>query len=285
MQKYGIMEAELPAREKHGKGVTAMRIIDAHLHLFDPRQYDGCLSSDKLAELFGRLGIEAGIVMGNQPLTPEAYDFPEPFRYCVGIGDFQRTLEPDEDTLDALEEHLSRPRCAGIKIYTGYAPVWPSDGRLRPYYELAQQYGKPVAFHMGMTAGSMGALKYSNPLALDEAAAEFPGVQFVMCHFGNPFLQEAAAVMEKNHNVAADLSGLLDGATDLDRFFRHQEGYVQALRTWMRYVDDDSRFMFGTDYPAADMENYIEFITRLVDEESLEKVLFHNADRIYNLGL
>ena len=46
--------------------------------------------------------------------------------------------------------------------------------------------------------------------ALDEVAADHPDTQFVMCHFGNPFLEAAAAVVEKNPNVAADLSGLLE---------------------------------------------------------------------------
>ena len=57
------------------------------------------------------------------------------------------------------------------------------------------------------------------------------------------------------------------------------------LRTWMDYVEDDTRFMFGTDYPAVDIENYIEFISRLVSNESREKIFFENASRIYRLGL
>ena len=116
-------------------------------------------------------------------------------------------------------------------------------------------------------------------------ASAFPDVQFVLCHFGNPFLADAAAVMEKNHNVAADLSGLLEGFTDLDEYFKRQEGYISELRTWMRYVDDDSRFMFGTDYPAVDIENYIGFVSRLVGDESAEKIFFDNANRIYRMGL
>lgn len=263
-----------------------MRIIDAHLHLFEPEAYkkEGG-PAGKYTELYKKLGIEAGIVMGNQPLTKDAYDFPAAFRYCIGIGDFERSLAPDGAMLAAAEDHLRRRECVGIKIYTGYAPVYAGDSSLFPYYRLAGKYGKPVAFHTGMTAGSMGLLKYSHPLTVDEAASAFPGVQFVLCHFGNPFLDEAAAVMEKNKNVAADLSGLLEGVTDLDRYFTHHAHYAERLRMWMRYIEDDSRFMFGTDYPAVDIENYVEFISRLVDEESLEKVLFDNANRIYGLGL
>ncbi len=257
-----------------------MKIIDAHLHIFDQGK-----TERNLTKLYKKLGIESGIVMGNQPLTLSAYHFSEGFHFCIGIGDFERSLDPGEETLAAAEAQLKRPECAGIKIYTGYAPVYASDDCLKPYYRLAGKYDKAVAFHTGMTAGSMGLLKYSHPLAVDEAASEFPDVRFVLCHFGNPFLAEAAAVMEKNANVFADLSGLLDGYTELDPYFEKQAGYVHMLRTWMDYVEDDTRFMFGTDYPAVDIENYIEFISRLVRPESREKIFFENASRIYRLGL
>ena len=261
-----------------------MKIIDAHFHLFNENRTKP-KTGETLKKLYGTLDIRGGVVMGNEPLARDAYRFEKPLHYCVGIGDFENSLEPTDEALSVLEEHLQRETCAGIKIYIGYAPVFAGDERLTPCYRLAEKYGKPVAFHTGMTAGSMGQLKYSHPLTIDEVAAAFPGVQFVLCHFGNPFLADAAAVMEKNPNVAADLSGLLEGVTDLDRYFERQAGYVEQLRTWMRYVDDDSRFLFGTDYPAVDVLNYVEFISRLVDPESRDKIFFDNANRIYRLGL
>ena len=57
-----------------------------------------------------------------------------------------------------------------------------------------------------------------------------------MCHFGNPFLQEAAAVLEKNPNVSTDLSGLLEGRVDLDAYFLDRAVYAELLRGWLSYV-------------------------------------------------
>ena len=55
--------------------------------------------------------------------------------------------------------------------------------------------------------------------------SNIPDVQFVMCHIGNPFLQDAIAVLEKNHNVAVDLSGLLEGKIpDMVTFLRDKRG-------------------------------------------------------------
>jgi predicted TIM-barrel fold metal-dependent hydrolase len=152
-------------------------------------------------------------------------------------------------------------------------------------YRLAEQYGKPVAIHMGQTAMSRARLKYAHPLLLDEVATEHPNVQFVMCHFGNPFLPDAAAVAEKNPNVAVDLSGLLEGYTDLERYQQEQAGYLWMLKGWIAYVNDWSKFMFGTDFPAVNLQNYANFGKLLIPQEHWEEFFFHNANRIYQLGL
>ena len=47
-------------------------------------------------------------------------------------------------------------------------------------------------------------------MTVDEVAADFPDVQFVICHCGNPWLLDATEVATKNDNVAVDLSGLLE---------------------------------------------------------------------------
>ena len=76
----------------------------------------------------------------------------------------------------------------------------------------AASYKKPVAIHTGATAGSNALLKYSHPLTLDEAAVAHPDVQFVMCHIGNPFLMDAAAVLEKNGNMGGGPVRALEAA-------------------------------------------------------------------------
>ena len=57
------------------------------------------------------------------------------------------------------------------------------------------------------------------------------------------------------------------------------------MRTWLEYMDRYGDVMFGTDWPLANLEDYIEFTKRLIPEEELEGVFFHNANRIYQLGL
>ena len=273
-----------------------MKIIDAHLHLFpqDPeaedmaRQVGHSNSVDHLRQVYDGLQIVHGVVMGNHSLDPGYHQYPaDLFHYCIGLDsslqDQQGGLAPDY--VERVEENLRRESCCGVKLYPGYNHIWLSDPLYEPVYRLAAQYGKPVAVHMGLTAFPGAHLKYAHPLVLDETAADHPETRFVMCHFGNPFLESAAAVVEKNPNVAADLSGLLEGRVDLDRYFQHQAGYVSQLRTWLTAIQQWDSIMFGTDWPIVNLEEYIDFIRRLVPKEHWEAVFFGNANRIYGLGL
>ena len=273
-----------------------MKIIDAHLHLFSEedaaeemaRQVGHHNSVDHLREVYGELDMVHGVVMGNQSLELRRHDYPSDlFHYCVGLdssllADGSRTIP---DLPDRVEEHLRRENCCGVKLYPGYNKISLSDPMYRPIYRLAARYGKPVAVHTGLTSFPQAHLKYCHPLALDEVAADHPDTRFVMCHFGNPFLEAAAAVVEKNPNVAADLSGLLEGRVDLDSYFQEQAGYVSLLRTWLTAIQCWDKVMFGTDWPIVNLGEYVDFIHRLVPEEHWEQVFFDNANRIYGLGL
>ena len=121
---------------------------------------------------------------------------------------------------------------------------------------------------------------------LDEAATKFRDVQFVMCHFGEPWYTDAAAVLEKNSNVAADRSGILEGKIwDFPAFYRKQKYYIEQLKGWISYLDSYDRFMFGTDWPLANLEDYITFTKDIIPEKYWEDVFYENAKRIYQLNV
>ena len=275
-----------------------MKIIDAHLHLFPTDESWGEEAArkvghhndwDHLRQVYGELDMVHGVVMGNRTLDPDYHArYPaDLFHYCVGLDSLVlgRGETIPEDLPDQVEEHLKREECCGVKLYPGYNKIWLTDPIYDPIYRLAEKYDKPVAVHMGLTAYSRAYLKYSHPLALDEAAADHRRTQFVMCHFGNPFLQEAAAVLEKNRNVSTDLSGLLEGRVDLDVYFQERAGYAELLRTWLNYLGCWDRVMYGTDWPIVNLGEYIGYIQRIVPERYWEPVFYDNANRIYRLGL
>ena len=273
-----------------------MKIIDAHLHFCpgEPGYFSEIAvqaghenTEEHLKKEYARLGIRGGIVMGNRGLSLEEHEkYPDYLRYCIGLdssylGKYETGI-PGE-VWDQVEAHLKRDTCVGIKLYPGYNRSYITDPVYGPVYELAAAFGKAVAVHTGELAGANGLLKYCHPLTLDEAASAYPTVRFVMCHFGNPWLPDAACVLHKNENVWADLSGLLEGKVDMDTFFAEQKGYTDYLVTWIRYMGDYGRLLFGTDWPLANLGDYVEFTKRIIPERYWEKVFGENAVEVYRL--
>lgn len=271
-----------------------MKIIDAHLHLFPAGEWADETARkvghentlEHLRSEYERLNIIHGVVMGNGDTNVASYDYPaDLFHYCLGFDShfMEEGLNPT-DVPDILRIHLERDCCCGIKLYPGYDPTPLTDNFYQPIYEAAAKYEKPVAIHTGLTATPRALLKNCHPLLLDELAAEHPRTRFVMCHFGNPFLESSAAVLDKNSNVCADLSGLLEGLFDLAEYMEEQSGYVFLLKAWLAVSGAWDRIMFGTDWPIINYEEYIAFIKTLIPEKHWEDVFFNNANRIYGLG-
>ncbi len=267
-----------------------MNIIDAHIHFYDTPNFDLLAeqahhqnTAEHLEQEFRRLGIQGAVVMGNGSLEPNAHIYPSFMRYCVNLDHQCFARDQSQRCIDLVEQHLRRRECVGIKFYPGYQPFYIYDDVCRPYLELAASYHKPVAIHTGETAGRHSLLQYCHPLTLDKAAGEHPDVEFVMCHWGNPWVVDAAAVMTKHPNVSADLSGLLEGYLDMDQYKEEQAGYLAHLSTWLHYMQCWDRVMYGTDFPLANMEQYIDLIAYLVPSQYHEAVFAENARRIYHL--
>ena len=268
-----------------------MKIIDAHLHFATDAYFDEIAkaaghenSEEHLLEQYRMRGMVHGIVMGNLPVEETKPVYPPFLSYCVGLDSQVFDMDTLPQKLHYIEEHLKRKNCVGIKLYPGYASFYLYDDKLAPVYELAARYNKPVAVHTGLTATDHALLKYSHPLVMDEAATKFREVQFVMCHFGEPWFTDAAAVIEKNPNVAADLSGMLERKiSDFEAFLRKKHFYIERLKGWLEYLDSYDRFMFGTDWPLANLGDYIDFTKEIIPQEHWDDVFYKNAMRIYHL--
>ena len=139
----------------------------------------------------------------------------------------------------------------------------------------------PVVIHTGDTARPDGLLKYSHPLTVDEAAVNFRDVTFVIAHCGCPWFMDAAEVAAKNANVALDVSGLLAGNPKPLQLFEQQAGFWRQLHTWLNYMGDYTRVMYGSDWPLVNIPLYIRMIGYIIPEEHYEKVFYENALRIF----
>ena len=89
----------------------------------------------------------------------------------------------------------------GFKFHPTCQGFYPNDRMAYPYYEAMAEAKLPVIFHSGhsgMGSGLRGGggmrLKYSNPMFLDDVAADFPDMTIIIAHPSWPWQDEALSV-------------------------------------------------------------------------------------------
>lgn len=184
------------------------------------------------------------------------------------------------ETLEAWERARD---LTAIKLYPGYQSFYPHDARLHPVYEVAHKLGIPVMIHQGDTLDPNGHLKYARPLEVDEVAVRFRDVRFVLCHLGNPWVEELAEVVYKNSNVYTDTSGLL--ANPGVPYFREMVHRAQRrLANALATMGDVHRVLYGSDWPLESIETAVGLITGLdLPAEDKELILGENARALFRI--
>jgi predicted TIM-barrel fold metal-dependent hydrolase len=176
------------------------------------------------------------------------------------------------------EEHL-----AGIKLFPGYLPFYPHDPRLAPLYEFAHRKRLPVLVHQGDTLDRKGLVKFARPIELDEVAVRYPDVRFVLCHFGNPWIDEAAEVVYKNENVYADTSGLLAHPSS-PYFERMVDQCRRRLLQAVISVGSADRILYGSDWPLEELRLAVGLVDGLdLPPEDRERILGGTARHLFGL--
>ncbi|MEO8362288.1 MAG: amidohydrolase family protein, partial [Vicinamibacteria bacterium] len=184
------------------------------------------------------------------------------------------------EQLDALRPGVAEGKIRGLKLYPGYQPFYPSDPSLAAVYAFAKEHALPVMIHSGDTYSPRGKLKYSHPLHVDEVAVDHPDVNFVICHLGNPWIRDCMEVVYKNANVYTDFSGLVLGDFD-DRFESYMLRQIQEM---LAYGVQPEKCLYGTDWPIASMESYLDFMEQLkMPPKERAMILSDNAIRLFRL--
>lgn len=197
-----------------------------------------------------------------------------PFFQVMGINPCRLNLPGERER---VEQSLADPRIIGLKIYAGYYHYHIHDPVYDPVYDLAEKYRLPVMIHMGDTYSEEGLLKYSHPLNADELAVSRRGINFLICHFAEPWAMTTAELVLKNRNVFVDCSGIFVGDADYVRRMTGDRPYMDRLRGALSYMEDYGKLLYGTDWPLAPVRPYVEFVRELVPPEHWEAVFRTNA--------
>jgi predicted TIM-barrel fold metal-dependent hydrolase len=277
-------------------------MIDMHIHAVNP-QLPGVLAlppvlgstagtAAALSEQMQEGGITALLGMGHLSGGPDdplgiastlrvAELLPQ--LHAIGVANPSCT---DTEHMQGVERQLRSGKVKALKGYLGYLYHGPDSPGYVPYYELAARYQVPFIYHTGDNYSERAKVKYAHPLLVDEVAVDHRDVRFVLAHFGNPWIADAAEVVYKNENVWADLSGLLVGD---EAYFRalSADGVLQRtvdrIRQGIEYTGRADKFLFGTDWPLAPMRVYRDFVGRMFPERDHAAVFHDNARLLFGL--
>ena len=124
----------------------------------------------------------------------------DPFRGKAGVAQARALVE--------------RYGVKGFKFHPNIQGFFPNDTMAYGLYEAIEELGAIALFHTGQTgigAGVPGGggirLKYSNPLHIDDVAADFPGLRIILAHPSFPWQDEALSIATHKPGVYIDLSG------------------------------------------------------------------------------
>ncbi|MER2092907.1 MAG: 4-hydroxyphenyl-beta-ketoacyl-CoA hydrolase [Saccharopolyspora rectivirgula] len=173
-----------------------------------------------------------------------------------------------------VEQHGVR----GFKFHPSLQGFEPNDRRFYPLYEAIAEHGVPALFHTGQTgigAGLPGGhgikLRYSDPMLLDDVAADFPELTIIMAHPSVPWQDEAISIATHKSNVYIDLSGWSP------KYFPPQ--LVRAANSMLRH-----KVLFGSDFPVIQPDRWFADFAKLEIKDDVKPLIYkENALRALRL--
>jgi hypothetical protein len=178
----------------------------------------------------------------------------------------------------AARRLVERHGVRGFKFHPSLQAFHPNDPMAYPLYEVLQEHDLVALFHSGQTgigAGVRGGggirLKYANPLALDDVAADFPDLKIIIAHPSFPWQDEALAIATHKPLVHIDLSGWSP------KYFPPQ--LVRYANTLLK-----DKVLFGSDYPVITPDRWLtDFAALDIKPDVRPRILKHNAARLLGL--
>jgi hypothetical protein len=191
------------------------------------------------------------------------------------------SIDPHKGKLGAREARrlIEDYGVRGFKFHPTCQGFFPNDRLAYTLYEVIAEHRLPAIFHTGhsgigtgMRGGGGLKLKYSQPIYLDEVAADFPDMTVIMAHPSWPWTDEALSIALHKPNVYIDLSGWSP------KYFPPQ--LIQYANTQLK-----TKMMFGSDFPLISPERWIEdFRKANFKPEIHDLILKQNAIRALGLA-
>jgi len=173
------------------------------------------------------------------------------------------------ESLVKLEKDVKEHQYKGVYIHI-YGYDIPLDHRkMYPLYAKCEEMGLPVSMQTGHVLEAMPS-EHGRPMYLDRIATDFPDLVLIGTHTGFPWVDELISCATKWHNVYLSFSAWLP------RYFH------PSLINFMKSRTGAEKVLFGSN--GLSWLRYNEQIAEIgFRDDSLEKMLYGNAKRIFKL--
>jgi uncharacterized protein len=267
----------------HGHFALDQELIDASAVYFRG-DHDRTPSVSQVAEYYRErqiaavvFTVDAHTALGQSALSSEAI--------VTAAADHDDVLIPfasvdPHDGASAVTRlrDLAAAGARGLKLHPSLQGFVPNDPAYYPLYEAAAELALPVVFHTGQTgigAGLPGGrgikLRYSDPMLLDDVAADHPALTMVLAHPSVPWQDAAISMATHKSNVFIDLSGWSP------KYFPAQ--LVRAANGLLK-----RKVLFGSDYPMITPDRWLADFDQLEIKPDIRPlILKDNAARLLGL--
>jgi len=127
--------------------------------------------------------------------------------YFIGFCAVNPKYRGVNAAIQEIERSIAELKLTGLKLYPAYDHYSPDDRDLAfPIFRKAQELNIPVMIHQASTPVIDAPLKYGRPYLLDDVGREFPDLKLLVCHAGNPWVDECLVLVGKHPNYYLDLS-------------------------------------------------------------------------------
>lgn len=176
-----------------------------------------------------------------------------------------------------LEHAVSTLNLCGLKLDAALQQFRPDDEKVFAVYEAAEALRIPLVIHTGMSWAPGSALEDGHPLVLEKVIRRFANLNFVLAHWGWPWVWEATALALKYDNCYLDTSCLYyDGPEEFFQFVFSKQIPTTVIERSLR-----NKVVFGSNYPRVEIKNMVAAVRSLkLTEGCLEKVFQTNAERL-----
>lgn len=192
----------------------------------------------------------------------------------VGYTTFNPT---DRLNADLLGKQVDEGGVKGLKLYPMAGHFHVDDEACFPVYEVCEAKHIPVIVHFGISINATHDLRFGNPLDLSQLALRFPGVTWIIPHFGAGFFREALMLAAQYRNVCIDTSS----SNNWVRYAPYPTTLTDLFRRTLQAVGSE-KLIFGTDssfFPRGFRRNILDDQLAICHELTLSR---EETDNIFN---